>query len=406
MMKKFNGIIKNRGKLTSEEFKILIETGVLSDIGLDTATGYDRNRNYEGAISSMWGKTKMLLDKGMYVFQGVDKICRISTTLAAYEQAISEGKSKREAINFAREVNRKANFDYGANDAPNIFRRSSVFGKILLQFKKFPIKQFEVICDMWRKNTTRDQKLAFWLPYFFMVGLLGLIPAFDWLDGFIYELTGLSPKDGTQKTLMKYTGKTLGKSLMYGGGSLIGVDTSQRAGMADIMPQSLTDFMLGATGSKIVNFSKNMAKGFFKDEEGAYANALRNVSPGLFNIYAAASGEILGNRGRRMSVYEDLNERIIRGIGFKSVDEAMAGDIQRITSRNREQLNREKQQAVDAYIAKPTAENLKRIKELGIRPDTVKKERQRKKLDKLERIDFGETKNERQLNQYLFDFAR
>ena len=114
----------------------------------------------------------------------------------------------------------------------------------------------------------------------------------------------------------------------------------------------------------------------------------------------------MGNRGRRMSVYEDLNDRIIRGIGFKSVDEAMAGDIQRITSRDREQLNREKQQAVDAYISEPTSENLKRIKELGIRPDNVKKERQRKKLDKLERIDFGETKKERQQNQYLFDFAR
>lgn len=406
LLKNFNDIIQRRGKLTQKEFRILIETGVLSDIGLDTATGYDKNRNYEGAISSMWGKTKMLLDKGMYIFQGVDRMCRISTTLAAYEQAISEGKSERAAIAFAREVNRKSNFDYGANDAPNIFRRSSVIGKVLLQFKKFPIKQFEVICDMLRNKTTREQKLAFWLPYFFMCGLMGLLPAFDWLDGFIYELTGWSPKDATQKNIMKYTGKTLGKGLIYGGGALVGVDTSQRAGMADIMPHSFTDFMFGATGSKLKGFTENIIKGVAGTEEGAYANALRNVSPGLFNIYAAASGEILGNRGRKMSVYEDMHDRIIRGIGFKSVDEAMAGDIQRITSRDREQLNREKQKAVDTYISEPTAENLKRIKGLGIKPDVIKKERQRKKLDKLERIDFGETKKERQQNQYLFDFAR
>ena len=340
----------------------------------------------------MWEKTKSLLDKGMYVFQGVDKICRISTTLAAYEQAIAEGKSKREAIAFAREVNRKANFDYGATDAPNIFRRSSIFGKVLLQSKKFPIKMLEVVSDMLIKKTTITQKAAFWLPYFFMCGLLGLLPAIDWLDDFIHELTGLSPKDAVQKNIMKLAGdsdfwKSAGKVAMYGGGSLLGIETAKRAGMADIMPQSFTDFMLGATGSKIKGFTENIIKGLVgTEEEGAYANALRNVSPGLFNIYAATSGEILGNRGRRMNVYEDMDDRIIRGIGFKSVDEAMAGDIQRITSRDREQLNREKQKAVDAYILEPTSENLKRIKELGIKPDVVKKERQQ--------------------NKYLFDFAR
>ena len=411
LSKKFSELIKRRGKLTAEELRILTETGVLSDIGLDTATGYDKSRSHDGAISSMWGKVSQLFEKGMFLFKGVDRMCRISTALAAYEQAISEGKPKFAAINFAREVNRKANFDYGASDAPNLFRRSSVIGQILLQFQKFPIKQLEVIFDMLSKKTTTTQKRAFWLPYFLMCGLLGLFPAFDWLDNFIYDVTGWSPKDATQKNLMKFAGdneamKTAAKTLMYGGGALVGVNTAGRVGMADIMPRSFTDFMLGATGSKIVDFGKNMAKGIFKEEDGAYANALRNISPGIFNIYAAATGEILGNRGRRMSVYEDLHDRIIRGIGFKSVEESLAGDVQRITSREREQLNKEKQQAVDAYISEPTAENFKRIKELGIRPDTIKKERQRKKLDKLERIDFGETKKEHQQNQYLFDFAK
>ena len=176
--------------------------------------------------------------------------------------------------------------------------------------------------------------------------------------------------------------------------------------MADIVPQSLPDFLLGATGSKIVDFTKNMIKGYAGTEEGAYLNALRNISPGLYNIYAAFEGESFGSRGRRTSIYENLYDRIIRGIGFKSVDESLATDIQRITSRDREVLNKEKQKAVDAYISNPNAENLKRIKELGIKPKTVKDERERKKLDKLGRVDFGETKKERQQNQYLFDFAK
>lgn len=416
LSKELGNIFKNRGKLSREELKILMNTGVLSDIGLDTATGYDTNRNFSrmniedglgGKIKSLFSVVNSLLDKGMYLFKGVDKMCRIATTLAAYKQAVAQGKTKSEALEYASDVNRKANFDYGVNDAPNIFRRSSVIGKILLQFQKFPIKQLEVISDMISgRKTTRAQKIAFWLPYFAMVGLMGFLPAFDWLDELIYENTEWSPRDTMQKNIMKFTGnnetgKVFGKFLMYGGGALFNVDTSKRAGMSDIIPQSLG----GATISKIYGFVSNISKGFFIGEEGAYMNALRNVSPGLYNIYAAVEGESFGSRGRRTSIYEDLNDRIIRGIGFKSVDESLAGDIQRITSHERAILTKEKQRAVDAYIAEPTAENLKRIKELGIKPTTVKKERQRKKMNKLGRIDFGETKKERQQNQYLFDFA-
>ncbi len=419
--KKFNQLFQNRGKLSRKELKILSESGVLSDFGLDTATGYDKSRYFAsasneegllGAVENLFNKASWLLDKGMYPFKSVDKMCRIATTLAAFEKAETEGKSRDEAIEFASEINRKANFDYGANDAPNIFRRTSVIGKFLLQFQKFPIKQLEVMYDMtFSKKTTRMQKMMFWLPYFAMLGLMGLIPAFDWLDKLIYEHTDFSPKDWTQKKIMSVAGdseakKAVGKFLMYGGGSLLNIDTSQRAGLANIVPQSFTDFAMGATGSKIYGFVSNMIKGYAGTEEGAYMNALRNVSPGLYNIYAAVEGESFGSRGRRTSIYENLYDRIIRGIGFKSVDESMSSDIQRITSHDRQILTKEKQKAVDAYISNPNAENLKRLKELEIKPKTVKDERERKKLDKLGRIDFGESKKERQQNQYLFDFAK
>ena len=394
--------------------KILAETGVLSDIGLDTATGYDKNRSSAGRISSMYARFNSLLDKGLYLFQAADSMCRIATTLTAFEKATAEGKSKAEAIAYAQEINRNANFDYGVNDAPNIFRRSSVIGKIALQFYKYPIKQFEIIKDMFpyfSKKTTAAQKAAFWIPYFLMVGLMGLIPAFDWLDENIYKMTDWSPKDAMQKNMMKFAGdseiwKTVVKAAMYGGGSLLNIDTSKRTGLSDIMPQDFTDLVMGASLSKITGFLTNFTRGVMVGEEGAYLNALRNISPGLYNIYAAALGESFGSRGRRTSIYESLYERLIRGIGFKSVDESLAGDIQRITSHDREILTKEKQKAVDAYIENPSAENLKRIKELGIKPKTIKDERERKKLDKLGRIDFGETKKERQTNQYLFDFAR
>jgi len=238
-----------------------------------------------------------------------------------------------------------------------------------------------------------------------MTGLAGLVPFSDWLDEWIYKHTDWSPKDAGQKAMMKNIPKPLAELLMYGIGAPFNIDTSKRAGTADVMPQDFTSFLMGATGSKIYGFTSNMIRGVTIGEEGAYLNALRNVSSGLYNIYAAVSGETLGSRNRKMSVYESTYDRLIRGIGFKSTAETVGTDIEGILKHDKSILNKEKQKAVDAYIQNPSAENLKKIKELGIKPDTVKKERQRKKLDRLERLEFGETKKESQQNQELLKFA-
>ena len=50
----------------------MTETGVLSDIGLDTATGYDKSRNNDGTVSSLIGKLNQLFEKGMFSFKGID----------------------------------------------------------------------------------------------------------------------------------------------------------------------------------------------------------------------------------------------------------------------------------------------------------------------------------------------
>ena len=127
---------------------------------------------------------------------------------------------------------------------------------------------------------------------------------------------------------------------MYGAGAPFNVDTSTRAGMADLMPEDFTSFIMGATGSKIYGFTSNMIRALTIGEEGAYLNALRNVSPGLYNIYVATTGEAFTTRGRKSSVYESLYDRMIRGIGFKSADETVANDIKRITSHDRAVLTR------------------------------------------------------------------
>jgi hypothetical protein len=96
----------------------------------------------------------------MYLFKKVDMLCRVSTVLAAYDKAIAEGKTKQEALEYAKEIDRKSNFEYGVQDAPNIFRRGSILSQLMLQFKKYGFKELEVMGDMLSDKTNSKQKLS------------------------------------------------------------------------------------------------------------------------------------------------------------------------------------------------------------------------------------------------------
>ena len=330
----------------------------------------------------------------------------MATTFAAYEKALADGKTRPEAIAYAKEVNRKANFSYGVEDAPNMFRRTGPIGKIALQFQKYPVKQLEVMADMLSSKTTKEQKAAFWLPYFFAVGLMGFIPAGGWLDDLVKKLSGYSPKDLVQSTAMKWAGndatkKEIAKVAMYGAGAIANIDTSKRAGLTDLMPQDFTSFIIGPTGSTIRNT-------FNYATDGEYANALRSVSPGVYNIYAAAiAGESKGKRGRTNTVYEDAWDIIIRGAGFKSVDEAVQVDIKQILNNEQTRYTKERQKNIDALVEDPYDKDAqKRARELGITGEQVRNERKKKKQTYKERTESGMTERQKKKYKYLVDFAK
>lgn len=385
-------------KYSLKEKRVLLETNVMNDIGLDAGSGYDINRGYAGKAFGVLGK---ISNKGMVLFKASEGAMRRGTVLAAYDKAIKDGKTHAQAIEYAKEINRKSNFDYGVTDAPNIFRRGSIVSQLALQFKKYAFKEVEVMGDMLpmlSKSTNRKQKLLFWGMYFLACGLLQ-VPALDWLD----KLLGENLKDFAQKSIMEVcgdseAGKAIGKIAMYGMPSISGVDISNRAGMADVVPSKPTD-VFGPALNKIASFVADMSK-------GDHAAALRDVSPGLYNQYAAwIAGESTGTRGRVNSRYDDAYSKILKSVGFKSTDERIASDIQRIYYNDKSKLTKEKQAAVDAYIEDPTNENAKRLKELGVSPATVKKERARKNADRKERVKAGMNKDEKTRYQDMLKFA-
>ena len=387
-----------RRRFTAEEQRVLNETNVEDDVGMDSGAGYDKARY---SVGSLWGR---LSRAGMFFFKESEGIVRRGTVLTAYKTARKRGMSHDQAILFAKEVNRKSNFDYSVADAPNIFRRGSVFAQLALQFKKYPIKEMEVVWDMLpRRHDTKiktKQKILFWVPYFLTSGLLG-IPAFGLPDDWFDDKFSLSLK----KYLMEWAGNDRAKRMaaeiaLYGAPSLLGADVSSRVGLGDIIPTQGRD-IAGPAVSKLLSFGRDAFNG-----DGA--SALRDVSPGLYNIYAAfGAGESSGKRGRTNNRYLTAQDRLLRAMGFRSVKESTASDVSRIETMEKKDAAAEKQQAVDAYIEKPTSENKAKLKELGIKDKTVETERKKKGQTRLQRTRDTLSKKDQKAkkDQALFDFA-
>ena len=373
--------------------KVLVKTGVLEDIGLDSGSGYDkaRPRSLKEFGKSAYGFARGLGDKSMYLFKKTEELVRRSTVLAAYEQARAEGKTDAEAIEFAKEVNRKANFDYGVQDAPNIFRRGSIISQIVLQFKKYGIKEMELMLEMTPfigKSTNKKQKAAFWNMYILLCAGLWQTPLMGLIDDLISFVTGImGNKVEPTKEFKAYVYKKIDEdpeskpfwmAVMKGAPFAAGIDLSSRTGMADFFPSVNAQTLLGVSGSTAIR-----AIGSLWDGDGEAA--LRAISPSFANAYSAATGEKHGKRGRMMSKYEEMQDRIIRLAGFTSSEEAEEAERAVVDRYVKSVQARKKQEAIDDFLeAEANGDDLKpylaKLKELGVKPNAVREERKRKRM--------------------------
>ena len=384
-------------KYSAEDLRVLKETNVENDIGLDSGAGYDKRRSF-GGIKSKLGSISM------FPFKLTEGIVRRGTVLTAYQAGRKRGMSHDEAIVYAKDINRKANFDYSAVDAPNIFRRGSIYAQLLLQFKKYGFKEMEVVADMvpvaGDSELTVKQKLLFWTPFLLTGGLLGL-PALDlldwWLDDkFKLKLKKMVLEAGKDSPALDFAGKTA----LYGlPGSVLGIDVTSRAGLADVVPTSGRD-LIGATLSKSTQFIKDFA-------EGNKAAMIRDFSPALYNYYTAMAGHSEGRRGRTNDTYDTAYDRLLRALGFRSMKESLSSDVSRITTMEKKEASAEKQKAIDDFLEDSSTENARRLQELGIKPQAVEAERKKKKETRLERTAGSFSKKEQKAGRRkeIFDLA-
>ena len=389
--------------------KILAEVGVPYNIGLDTPSGFSKRRSaIEGKrqgferLRSMVSKAG---DKGMYLFKKADELTRAVAVLGAYNEATKDkGMSHKQAIAYARRINREANFDYGSSDAPGIYQMLSgtVLGDLALLFQKYPMKEWELMTSLmpYFGKGTKAQKARFWAIYLLMAGFAGL-PGGDWLDEFLEKILGYKPSSVLKMELFKNLGDNpVSRTLVYGIFSNLGVDISRRVGMSGMFPDSdsLLGYLTGPAGSIIPGSIANAMS-------GDYIKAMKTINPAIGNIAEALRGYSTNSKGQVSYKYEGT-ERYLKGMGFRPVGQSLASDMSSATYAEKTRTKDKKQKLLmDAARKRAdgerlTAAEMTELRKNGITGAQLKKavgdltlttaERAQKYMSKQQKKDFAD----------------
>lgn len=374
------------------------ELGLDYQIGMDIASGYS---NAEvNNLASLRGFAGRLAGKSMYLFRQSDAFARGVTLLTAYNKALDEGKSKAEAIEYAKDINDKVNFDYSVADEPTIFRALGPISKVFLQFKKYPVKQLELFQDFYldgrelglNRKQAALRTLKYMAPYMAMSGMMG-IPFISLAGGLLSALVATATGDDDwdwEKKIKQYMITEFGEDSpitqwwLYGAGSFIGLNLGSRVGMGAFLgPDSYNsaDGLLGLAvnqttlGSTIQQVSKQLS---YRN----YAEALKAINPTMGNIALAYKGEVRTTRGRMKYQYQNMAERMWRAIGFTPLNETLAGDLASNEYAEKQEQTKAKQEAVDDFLADPSSENAERLNELGVTPKSLENESARRTMNR------------------------
>lgn len=318
-------------RMNMTDRKVLVEAGVPYNIGLDTPSGFSKRRNAiegrkEGTFQQLRSMLNSVGEKGMFLFKEADKLTRTVTTLGAYYEGVDEkGMTHKQAIAYAKKINREANFDYGSSDAAGIFQMTSgtVFGDLALLFQKYPMKEFELMRSLipYFGKGTQAQKARFWAAYMLMSGFAG-IPGGDWLDDLLEKLLGYKPSTVLKEQLFKHMGDNpLTRTIIYGIFSNLGIDISRRVGMGGMFPDSdsMLGYLTGPAGSVFWNGVQSAASGDF-------IKATKTLNPALGNIAEAVRGYSTNKKGQVSYKYEGM-ERYLKGMGFRPVGQSIEADM-------------------------------------------------------------------------------
>jgi hypothetical protein len=408
---------------TALDREILEESGVYGNVGLASEAGGYGNRPKgkfgaaRTAAGTVWKNLRAAMDASMFFFNWAEIGLRRTAVLGAYYQAVEKKgmkpqageKISQAAIQYAKQINAEANFDYSVADTPNVLRRAGIPGQLLFQFKKYPIKQLELWGDvLFKRSGNYKQKVMLTVPYLLLAGVGG-IPLTDVGFSLAQFVLGIiwgeppEPED-LKRILMDWAGKDEDKKkiafiAMYGLGSLVGVDISKNVGMGDAVTGLLPDGWAGLAGP----LGSTIKEMHYQMTQRNPAETVKGFSPGLGNMLQAFSGKVMTARGR-MAVNLTPEDRFVKALGFRTINEAWQLDYQRMETRKKKLHTNARQRAMDNYIeaqnegvrGEELSKLAKELIRLKITPKQLAAERAKKKQDRIGRTIGAAPKKDRE----------
>lgn len=237
-----------------------------SDIGIIERSGVLLQQSLDGMDLHTGRKTTgSLIVRGLKAtlagFHAMELFLRMTAVLGQYHESKAAGKGRHQAIADATEVNRKVNFDYGAADAPSAIGAMGPVGPVLLQFKKYPIKQFEFLAN----DLKGAQHARWWIPFIAVAGIFGF-PGEEALRKLARLATGRDVEAVTKAWIDRQAEEHdlpewFVDWMKYGAPAPIAwVDFSGRSGLQDMIPTDLTS-ALGPTFGSLIRAGQMGAKG-------------------------------------------------------------------------------------------------------------------------------------------------
>lgn len=370
------------GNVSLSEKKMFNRIGLnREDTALETQALMNEKSIYNINIKGL--PVGKFLEKSMFMFNATDKYTRRVAALVAYRQAIADGKTQEEATDIARDFVRKTNFDYSDKDAPQLFTKLGSIGKLLLQFKKYPVKEAELMMELFQSG---DKKAIarFFGQYLVMAGMMG-VPVAGAGDELAEWITGTSPTKEMKKLVMEWAGndpnkKSLALVAMYGVPALAGVDFSRNIGLGDLVP---TNGFQGPTISTIQNVYKA-----FRDHEGAnniMSNIAKELSPAYANYYQALTG-------RKRDWNKDVDtrnystgERVAKGLGFRPVSDSVEYDTYSIVKDKQDEEKAKKQKLINKYLDDSKSVTKKELHQAGVKGADIRRAQENLKKTKTEK---------------------
>ena len=388
--------LKKALKPSDFDRRIIEESGVMDEVNLASdAGGYTQTRDY-GRTRKGLSKVKKGLDLAMIPFTKADSLMRKAAILGAYYQGVQEkgmkpeheGEISRKAIEYAKDVNYDANFDYSTAAAPGAMRAGSVLTQQLFQFQKYPIMQFEFFWNNVVHAKNNKQRARFLVPYLLMSGAVGAVPFGALVNAVASSLVGAGGDDDNdlaeeiKAEMMKWAGtdpmkRRLVNTVLYGILANANINISERVGMSNAFsgeyygnkPQSSAGALLQLFGGPLVSTVYNVATQIGNHNP---IETIKAVSPSLGNMLQAVVGETRTTHHRVGTVYEDMYSRVMHALGFRSVDETNNSFVNSYLYKQQKQEQEDRKDAMDAYIRNPSSENHQRMVDLGIKDSTFK----------------------------------